>query len=101
MKFTLVFLLGVVALSTGRPDSIFDFDLDDFGHSQEIDDDHVITGSYTWTAPDGTQFFVRYIADDDGYRVLDSNAIPVSPFGLRANGQQGSFFRSSEELFDD
>ncbi|XP_064101943.1 uncharacterized protein LOC135212460 [Macrobrachium nipponense] len=92
MKFSLFVLLGLVATVTlARPDSVLDLDLDDIHHEQNIDDDQVITGSYSWTSPEGVEFFVRYVADEDGYRVLESNAVPVSAFGVRANGQQGSF----------
>ncbi|XP_064104173.1 uncharacterized protein LOC135214002 [Macrobrachium nipponense] len=92
MKLTLFVLLGLVAaLTFARPDSVLDLDLDDIHHDQDIDDDQVITGTYSWTSPEGSEFFVRYVADEDGYRVLESNAVPVSDDGVRANGQQGSF----------
>ncbi|XP_068215121.1 cuticular protein 47Eg-like [Palaemon carinicauda] len=98
MKFSLFVLLGLVAAVTlAHPDSVLDLDLDDIHHEQDIDDDQVITGSYSWTSPEGTEFFVRYIADEDGYRVLESNAVPVSAHGVRANGQQGSFDSSEED----
>merc|ERR1719187_1780071 len=99
MKFTLIVLLGLAALAMARPDSVLNLDLDDIHHDQDLDDDQVITGSYSWTAPDGNEYFVSYIADDDGYRVVESNAVPVSAHGVRANGQQGSFLSSEE--FDD
>ncbi|XP_068214660.1 uncharacterized protein [Palaemon carinicauda] len=98
MKITLFVLFGLATLAMARPFSVFDFDLDDIHQDQDFDD-HVITGSYSWVAPGGTRYFVRYIADDDGYRVLESNAVPATAFGIRANGQQGSFFSSEE--FDD
>ncbi|KAK7050065.1 hypothetical protein SK128_027580 [Halocaridina rubra] len=98
MKLFLGIILGLVAMASSRPDTVFDFDLDDIHHDQDIDDDHTITGTYSWTSPEGQEFFVRYIADDDGYRVVESNAVPVSD-GIAANGQQGSFV--SLEDFDD
>ncbi|XP_071534859.1 uncharacterized protein [Panulirus ornatus] len=98
MKCTLIVLLGLAALVTARPDSIVDFDLDDLHQHQGIEDS-TITGSYTWTSPEGVEYFVKYIADDDGFRVLDTNAVPVSSAGVRADGTQGSFV-SSEELDD-
>lgn len=33
-------------------------------------------GEYKWVAPNGEEFFVKYIADHLGYRVLESNAVP-------------------------
>ncbi|XP_066956093.1 cuticular protein 47Eg-like [Macrobrachium rosenbergii] len=100
MKFTLFVLFGLVAaVALARPDSVLDLDLDDIHHDQDIDDDQVITGTYSWTSPEGEEFFVKYIADDDGYRVVESNAVPASADGVRANGQQGSF--GSSEEFDD
>ncbi|XP_064104228.1 cuticle protein 16.8-like [Macrobrachium nipponense] len=99
MKITLFVLLTLGTVALARPDSIFDFDLDDIHQDQDIDDNRVITGSYSWIAPDGVKYFVRYVADDDGYRVLESNAVPATVLGIRANGQQGSFLSSEE--FDD
>ncbi|XP_068214664.1 cuticular protein 47Eg-like [Palaemon carinicauda] len=100
MKFSLFVLYGLLAaVALARPDSVLDFDLDDIHHDQDIDDDQVITGTYSWTSPEGTEFFVRYVADDDGYRVVESNAVPATDDGVRANGQQGSFVSSEE--FDD
>ncbi|XP_068215116.1 cuticular protein 47Eg-like [Palaemon carinicauda] len=97
MKFSLFVLFGLLAaVALARPDSVFDFDLDDIHQDQDIDDDQVITGTYSWTSPEGTEFFVRYVADDDGYRVVESNAVPASGDGIRANGQQGSFVSSEE-----
>ncbi|XP_071534560.1 uncharacterized protein [Panulirus ornatus] len=99
MKCTVLVLLGLAALVAARPDSIVDFDLDDLHQDMDIADDTSITGSYTWTSPEGVEFFVNYIADDDGFRVLDTNAVPVSGAGVKADGTQGSFV-SSEELDD-
>merc|ERR1712212_29397 len=99
MKLTLLVLLGLAALAASRPDSVFDLDLDDMDHHQDIDDDDVVTGSYSWISPEGTEYFVSYIADDDGFRIVDSNAVPVSVGGVRADGHQGSFLSSEE--FDD
>ncbi|XP_037781228.1 uncharacterized protein LOC119577746 [Penaeus monodon] len=95
MKITLLVLLGLVALAAARPDSVLDLDLDDFHHDQDVEDE-VVTGTYSWTSPEGVEFFVRYIADDDGFRILESNAVP-DVGGVRADGQQGSFL-SSEEI---
>ena len=45
----------------------------------------------SWRSPEGLEFYVQYIADASGYRVLDSNAVPVTVFGVRADGNQGAF----------
>ncbi|XP_071534573.1 uncharacterized protein [Panulirus ornatus] len=98
MKCTLFVLLGLAALVAARPDSILTIDLEDLHQDLSLEDT-AITGTYSWTSPEGVKYFVKYIADDDGYRVLDTNAVPVSGAGVRADGTQGSFV-SSEELDD-
>ncbi|KAG7170531.1 larval cuticle protein 4-like [Homarus americanus] len=98
MKCAVLVLLAMAALVAARPDNVLDLDLDDLHHDQSIDDDATITGTYRWTSPEGEEFFVSYIADDKGYRVVESNAVPVTADGVAANGAQGSL--SSEE-FDD
>lgn len=50
----------------------------------------------SWTSPEGEQYFVKYIADDDGFRILESNAVPAVG-DVRADGNQGSFFSSEED----
>ncbi|KAK7067559.1 hypothetical protein SK128_021309, partial [Halocaridina rubra] len=96
----LCIVLALTALVVARPDNVISLDLEDIHMDQDIADGSVITGSYTWTSPEGTQFTVNYVADEDGYRVLESNAVPVSADGVRSDGQQGSFV-SLEELIDD
>lgn len=46
---------------------------------------------HSWTSPEGDEFFVKYIADEYGYRVVESNAVPRDANGLAADGNQGSF----------
>ena len=46
--------------------------------------------SSSWMSPDGQEFFVRYIADAEGYRVVESNAVPVSSYGMMADGYQAT-----------
>ncbi|KAA0201320.1 hypothetical protein HAZT_HAZT006000 [Hyalella azteca] len=41
-----------------------------------------------WTSPEGTEFFVRYVADEFGYRVVESNALQRSAHGQLADGNQ-------------
>ncbi|XP_066957139.1 larval cuticle protein 2-like [Macrobrachium rosenbergii] len=96
MKLTLIVLLGLAAIVAARPDSIFTVDADDIQHEQDVDDDGV-HGSYSWTSPEGAEYFVRYVADEDGFRVVESNAVPASSDGVSANGQQGSFTSFEED----
>merc|ERR1712183_674594 len=94
MKLFLIVLLGLAAIAAARPDSVLSLELEDFHHDQDVDD-QVVTGTYSYTSPEGVEVFVTYIADEDGFRVVDSNAVPASN-GVRADGQQGSFFSSEE-----
>ncbi|CAL4174174.1 unnamed protein product, partial [Meganyctiphanes norvegica] len=96
MNFTVALLLGLVALISAE--TMVDFELDDMNIHQDLDDDTgAITGEYTFTSPEGTQFFVKYIADTDGFRVLESNAVPVSSDNVRADGNQGSFTSDEDD----
>merc|ERR1711887_254938 len=98
MKFALV-LLGLFALAVARPDNIVD--ADDIAIEHNVDDDGVITGSYRFTDPDGNQQFVKYIADEDGYRILESNVVPATLDNIRADGNQGSFTSFESEESDE
>ncbi|XP_064104134.1 uncharacterized protein LOC135213983 [Macrobrachium nipponense] len=99
MKVTILLVAALATLALARPDNVLNIDLDDIHLDQDIAEDSTITGSYTWTDPDGNQHFVKYVADDDGYRVLESNVVPATVDGVRANGEQGSFV-SLEDLDD-
>ncbi|XP_047481067.1 cuticular protein 47Eg-like [Penaeus chinensis] len=96
MKFAIA-LLALVAVAAARPGSVVDLDFDDFHIDQDISDE-VMQGTYSWTSPNGEKFFVKYIADDNGYRVVESNAVPITN-GVAADGNQGSF-DSFEDIFD-
>ncbi|KAK4291158.1 hypothetical protein Pmani_035996 [Petrolisthes manimaculis] len=97
MKFAVgvvaVVFVAMVALVVARPedDLVFKYEGDDHTHEQYGEPGNSVQGSYTWTAPDGTVYKVKYIADEKGYRVLESNAIPETHDGVKADGQQGSF----------
>ncbi|XP_042219397.1 cuticle protein 16.8-like [Homarus americanus] len=95
----LLVLLGLVSLVAARPESILDLSVEDFHQDMDIDEDNTITGSYSWTSPSGEQFFVKYIADKNGFRILESNAVPVTVGGVAADGRQGAS-HSSEESND-
>ncbi|XP_069984549.1 cuticle protein CP14.6-like [Penaeus vannamei] len=86
-------LLMVVALTTARPDgdTILDFDGDNHHHTQQGSAGNVVTGTYGWTSPEGYNFLVKYIADENGYRVVESNAVPINADGIYADGKQGAF----------
>lgn len=56
--------------------------------------------SIRWTSPSGHEYFVKYIADRNGYRVVDSNVLPITASGVRANGAQGSFSSEEDVSFD-
>ena len=43
-----------------------------------------------WEDPLGNTHFVTYVADEDGYRVVDSDVIPATVAGVRADGNQVS-----------
>ncbi|XP_037781211.1 cuticular protein 47Eg-like [Penaeus monodon] len=95
MKFALA-LLALVAVAAARPGSVLDLDFDDFHIDQDITN-RVMQGTYSWTSPEGDKFFIKYIADKNGYRIVESNAVPVTN-GVAADGNQGSF-DSFEDLF--
>ncbi|KAK3881734.1 hypothetical protein Pcinc_013848 [Petrolisthes cinctipes] len=101
MKIAVVLLLGLVALVAARPESVLDMDLEDIHQDLDIDEDNVFHGEYRWTSPEGNEYFVKYVADEDGYRVLESNAVPITDGGVAANGAQGSFSSDSDEDYDD
>ncbi|XP_076028427.1 uncharacterized protein LOC143017523 [Oratosquilla oratoria] len=101
MKLATAFVfVCFAALVACRPDGVLDLDLED--QHVEFDGDFVgsITGSYSFTDPDGNTHFVKWVADEDGYRVIESNAVPATLDGVQANGAQGSFV-SLEDLEDD
>merc|ERR1712058_93094 len=94
-KFMLCLALAVAIVTAApRPD-----DDDDHSHVSEIDGD-TVRGTYRWTDDDGNDFYVSYVADEDGYRIVESNAVPVTRDGVAANGHQGAFESYEEEDFD-
>merc|ERR1719312_1511240 len=99
MKIALALVLALVAVVAADGDRVLDISLEDLGIHQDVADDGVVTGQYSFTDPEGNTHFVRYVADDDGFRVLESNAVPASLDGIRADGNQGSFtsFESDED----
>ncbi|XP_045597210.1 uncharacterized protein [Procambarus clarkii] len=100
MKAMLLIALGLVALAAARPNQIFDFEGDDAEHEQEGAAGHSVTGEYKWESPEGIEFVVKYIADDKGYRVLESNAVP-SANGVLADGEQADLEGDEDDEDDD
>ncbi|XP_068214468.1 uncharacterized protein [Palaemon carinicauda] len=92
---TALFLCFGVLVSA-NPGSIMDFEGDEHQHQQEGQGGEAVQGSYSWTSPEGSEFYVKYIADENGYRVVESNAIPVDADGVAADGNQGSFSGEDE-----
>ncbi|XP_050702018.1 cuticle protein AM1199-like isoform X9 [Eriocheir sinensis] len=90
MKFyTAALVLSLAAVVACHPG--FDFEGDDQSHDQTGEAGSNVEGSYRWTSPEGEEFFVRYVADELGYRVMESNAVPHDADGTSADGNQGSF----------
>ncbi|XP_076028418.1 uncharacterized protein LOC143017514 [Oratosquilla oratoria] len=102
MYFFFLLVLGMAAFVACRPNEILHISLDDQAHDAEGDSDEW-EGVYSWKSPEGLEFYIKYVADEHGYRVVESNAVPVSGTGVRANGQQVSFdsYEVDSNEFDD
>merc|ERR1711970_923959 len=106
MKVQMIFLVSLVVVSLSMAAPVLDFTVDAVGSSEEIHHSHkqegltgtAVTGEYSWESPEGITFVVRYIADTQGFRVIESNAVPTA-HGLRANGEQGDLDGDSNESF--
>jgi len=86
-KLMMLLLVGVACVSAMTVENV----QEKFSHVQEIDDDgDSITGTYKWEDPLGNTHFVTYVADEDGYRVTDSDVVPATVDGVRADGAQGA-----------
>ncbi|XP_068214628.1 larval cuticle protein 16/17-like [Palaemon carinicauda] len=80
MKISLLFVLVLVALAAGRSKyEILNFELDNQGQQQKGLAGKAVKGQYSWTAPDGNEYYVKYEADSFGYRVLEANVVPQAP----------------------
>merc|ERR1711928_141694 len=60
-------------------DIVVGYDLDDHEHTQKGQAGTAVTGSYSFTAADGVEHVVTYIADDKGYRVVGDATIESAP----------------------
>jgi len=69
-------LLGAVAFVLARPsDDIVDFETDKMEVEQEGIPGKAVKGSYSFVAPNGEEFEVKYTADHRGFRVHETNAV--------------------------
>merc|ERR1711915_1051634 len=76
-KVLLIIALGLVALAAARPsDDIVDFELDNQEQEQEGEPGKAVRGEYSWTTPNGEEYYVKYVADHLGYRVIEDNVFP-------------------------
>merc|ERR1711913_68742 len=93
------------ALSAARPSDIIDFEVSAENQEQEHEQEGVpgtaVEGEYSWIAPNGEELVVRYIADNLGYRVVDSNALPEAPEEDEGDDESVPRFRAAEEEDDD
>ncbi|XP_027230118.2 cuticle protein CP575 [Penaeus vannamei] len=76
MKVLVLFALGLVALAAAMPSDIIDFEEDHMEHEQEGIPGTAVEGEYSWVAPDGNEYRVKYVADRFGYRIVDDNVVP-------------------------
>ncbi|XP_076028437.1 uncharacterized protein LOC143017532 [Oratosquilla oratoria] len=76
MKLLVVVTFILFGVALVRPSDIIDFELDHMEHEQEGQAGRAVEGEYSWVAPDGEEYMVKYKADHLGYRVVDSNVVP-------------------------
>merc|ERR1719250_602550 len=78
MKIQVCLALALVVWASARPaEDVVDFETDDMSVEQEGTPGTAVTGEYSWTAPNGQEFAVKYSAGVGGFRVLDTNAVAV------------------------
>ncbi|XP_042219385.1 cuticle protein 6-like [Homarus americanus] len=80
-----------MALAAARRNTVYEFETDDQTQEQEGHPGSSVRGSYSWMSPTGVIFTVEYVADELGFRVTKSNAVPLTHGGVAADGNQGSF----------
>ncbi|XP_063883631.1 LOW QUALITY PROTEIN: uncharacterized protein LOC135112769 [Scylla paramamosain] len=85
-----VVVAAAAALGEARPsDTVFNYEGEDHKHYQKGETGRKVEGYYSWFSPEGQEFYVQYVADELGYRVLESNALPVSSWGAHAGRTPG------------
>jgi len=69
-------LLGAVAFVLARPtDDVVDIDTENMSVEQEGIPGKAVEGSYSWVAPNGEEYEVKYTADHRGFRVHETDAV--------------------------
>merc|ERR1711911_552561 len=79
MLFAALLVFFVATAAAAPSDIVVGYDLDDHEHTQKGQAGTAVTGSYSFTAADGVEHVVTYIADDKGYRVVGDATIESAP----------------------
>merc|ERR1711928_277955 len=79
MLFAALLVFFVATAASAPSDIVVGYDLDDHEHTQKGQAGTAVTGSYSFTAADGVEHVVTYIADDKGYRVVGDATIESAP----------------------
>nr|XP_027230117.1 uncharacterized protein LOC113821793 [Penaeus vannamei] len=66
MKVLLIVALALVALTAARPSDVIDIEQDHMEHEQEGVPGTAVEGEYSWVAPDGNEYVIKYVADTTG-----------------------------------
>nr|XP_027230128.1 larval cuticle protein 16/17-like [Penaeus vannamei] len=109
MRTLVIITLGLVALAAARPSDIIDFEEDHMEHEQEGIPGTAVEGEYSWVAPDGNEYVIKYVADRFGYRVVEDNVLPefrdAKPDGEMAedddDDDDDAEFRADDDEEDD
>ncbi|XP_066957087.1 uncharacterized protein [Macrobrachium rosenbergii] len=82
--------LLLILFSTNVTSSIVDFEAKNQTQVQDGVPGENVDGTFFWISPENHAFLVRYVADEKGYRVVESNAVPINADGVAADGSQGA-----------
>ncbi|XP_018026604.1 cuticle protein CP575 [Hyalella azteca] len=75
MKFKCTLLLALTLVSAAPAKDIIDYETKQGEHEQEGTAGKAVEGEYSWVSPDGTEYYVKYVADHLGYRVVESDVV--------------------------
>ena len=77
-SFQVFLTLTVAAGCLAAPRNIFNYNTDSLTGTQSGTPGRAVSGGYSWTAPNGQQVSINYIADGQGYRIVNSqNMFPA------------------------